>query len=175
MCPTAAYPYPTQTITATSTGLANPAVWNTTSWNSEGVSSYNALQVDVNHRLAHGLQIRGVYTYGKALDDGDSLNTSVATNSPAFAADPLNPRLDYGPAAFDIRHSGVINATYDLPFGRGAESVGAANRAGTGRSAGSKPCSPGCRSRRNFPTTRRTTATRGIRCGRRGIRRSAGR
>jgi hypothetical protein len=75
--------------------------------------------VDANHRLAHGLQIRGVYTYGKALDDGDSLNTSVATNSPAFAADPLNPRLDYGPAAFDIRHSGVINATYDLPFGRG--------------------------------------------------------
>ena len=117
--PAAPYPYPTQTITAGSTGLANPAVWNTTSWNSEGVSSYNALQVDVNHRLAHGLQIRGVYTYGKALDDGDSLNTSVATNSPAFAADPLNPRLDYGPAAFDIRHSGVINATYDLPFGRG--------------------------------------------------------
>ena len=28
----AAYPYPTQVITATSTGLANPAVWNTTHW-----------------------------------------------------------------------------------------------------------------------------------------------
>ena len=117
--PAASYPYPAQAITANSTGLANTALWNTTNWNSEGVSSYDALQVDVNHRLAHSLQIRGVYTFAKTLDDGDSLNTSVATNSPAFAADPLNPRLDYGPAAFDIRHSGVISATYDLPFGRG--------------------------------------------------------
>lgn len=116
--PTAAYPYPTQVVTATSTGLANTALWNSTNWNSEGVSSYNAVQVDVNHRIAHGLQIRGVYNFGKALDDGDSLNTSVATNSPAFVADPLNPRLDYGPAAFDIRNSGVINGTYDLPFAR---------------------------------------------------------
>src|SRR6202043_1041102 len=51
-------------------------------------------------------------------DDGDSMNTSVATNSPAFAMDPSNPLLDYGRASFDIRHSAVINASYDLPFGR---------------------------------------------------------
>ena len=137
--PAAAYPYPTQTITATSTGLANPAVWNTTNWNSEGVSSYNALQVDVNHRLAHGLQIRGVYTFGKALDDGDSLNTSVATNSPAFVANPLNPRRTMGARRSISGIRGVINATYDLPFGRGAEQRGSGESSGTGRSAGSKP------------------------------------
>ena len=102
-----------------STGLANPAVWNTTHWFSEGVSSYNGLEVDVNHRFSHGLQFRGVYTFSKALDDGDSMNTSVATNSPAFVANPLDPMADYGRASFDIRSSGVINATYDLPFGRG--------------------------------------------------------
>jgi hypothetical protein len=99
--------------------LANPAVANTTHWFSEGVSSYNALEVDVNHQFSHGLQIRGVYTYSKALDDGDSMNTSVATNSPAFASNPLNPlQSDYGRASFDVRHAAVINATYDLPFGR---------------------------------------------------------
>ena len=75
--------------------------------------------MDVNHHFSHGLQFRGVYTYAKALDDGDSLNTSVATNSPAFAANPLDPCSDYGRASFDIRHSAVINATYDLPFGAG--------------------------------------------------------
>jgi hypothetical protein len=99
--------------------LANNAVWNTTDWSSEGVSSYNALEVDVNHRIAHGLQFRGVYTFSKALDDGDNMNTSVATNSPAFVANPLQPRADYARASFDIRNSAVINATYDLPFGRG--------------------------------------------------------
>ena len=65
--------------------LANPNVANTTHWFSEGVSSYNGLEVDVNHSFSHGLQFRGVYTFSKALDDGDSMNTSVATNSPAFA------------------------------------------------------------------------------------------
>ena len=99
--------------------LANPAVLNTTHWFSEGVSSYNALEVDINHQFSHGLALRGVYTYSKALDDGDSMNTSVATNSPAFTSNPLDPlRSDYGRASFDVRHAAVINATYDLPFGR---------------------------------------------------------
>jgi Carboxypeptidase regulatory-like domain len=99
--------------------LANNAVANTTHWFSEGVSSYNGLEVDVSRRLARGLQFRGAYTFSKTLDDGDSMNTSVATNSPAFVANPLDPRADYGRASFDIRHSAVVNATYDLPFGRG--------------------------------------------------------
>jgi Carboxypeptidase regulatory-like domain len=98
--------------------LANNALWNTTDWFSEGVSSYNGLAVDINHRIPHGLQFRGAYTFAKALDDGDNMNTSVATNSPAFVANPLQPMADYGRASFDVRHSAVINATYDLPFGR---------------------------------------------------------
>jgi hypothetical protein len=75
--------------------------------------------VDLNRRISHGLQFRGVYTFSKALDDGDSLNTSIATNSPAFASNPLDPKgSDYGRGSFDLRHAAVINATYDLPFGR---------------------------------------------------------
>jgi hypothetical protein len=50
------------------------------------------------------------------------MNTSVATNSPAFVANPLQPKADYGRASFDVRNSAVINATYDLPFGAGATS-----------------------------------------------------
>jgi len=99
--------------------LANSAVSNTTHWLSEGISSYDGLEVDVNRRFGHGLQFRGVYTFSKALDDGDNVNTSVATNSPAFVANPLDPKADYGRASFDIRHAGAINATYDLPFARG--------------------------------------------------------
>ena len=50
------------------------------------------------------------------------MNTSVATNSPAFVSNPLNPlQSDYGRASFDVRHAAVINATYDLPFGRKAD------------------------------------------------------
>src|SRR5467141_1850493 len=99
--------------------LANNALLNSTHWFSEGISSYNGLEVDLNRRVSHGLQFRGVYTFSKALDDGDSLNTSIETNSPAFASNPLDPKgSDYGRGSFDIRHIAVINATYDLPFGR---------------------------------------------------------
>src|SRR5215472_6764427 len=110
--PTGAFYYPS------GAALSNSAVGNTTHWFSEGISSYHGLAVDVNRRFSHGLQFRGVYTFSKALDDGDNANTSVATNSPAFVSNPRQPKADYGRASFDVRHAGVINATYDLPFAR---------------------------------------------------------
>jgi hypothetical protein len=98
---------------------ANPALANTTHWFSEGVSSYNGLQVDVNRRFSHGLQIRGVYTWSKNLDDGTAWNSSVASNAPGFVMFPLNPKIDYGLATTDVRHLAVLNGTYELPFGAG--------------------------------------------------------
>jgi len=111
--PDGAYYYPT------GTPLANNTVWNTTHWFSQGVSSYHGFELDVNRRFGHGLQFRGVYTFSKTLDDGDNMNTSVATNSPAFVANPLQPKADYGRASFDVRNAAVMHATYDLPFGGG--------------------------------------------------------
>ena len=96
---------------------ANPALANTTTWISEGVSSYNGLEVDLNHRFQHGLQLRGVYTWSKNLDDGTAWNTSVGANSPAFVEFPSRPKLDWGPANTDVRNLAVISGTYDLPFG----------------------------------------------------------
>jgi hypothetical protein len=121
ICPASPCPagYPSGTLYyPAGAPLQNNSVLNTTQWFSEGVSSYQGLEVDLNHRFSQGLQFRGVYTFSKALDDGDNMNTSVATNSPAFVANPLDPAADYGRASFDVRHSGVINATYDLPFGK---------------------------------------------------------
>jgi hypothetical protein len=105
--------------TPAGTPKANPALANTWTWFSLGVSSYNALQVDVNHRLSHGLSIRGSYTWSKALDDGDSLNQTTAGNAPGLVSNPFNLRADWGPATYDVRHMGVISALYDLPFGKG--------------------------------------------------------
>lgn len=96
--------------------LANPQVANTTTWWSSGDSNYNALQVDANHRLGHGLQIRGVYTYSKSLDDGTAWNSSVGTNAPGFVMFPPNPKIDWGLSTYDVRNSAVINGTYEFPF-----------------------------------------------------------
>ena len=68
-----------------------------------GDSSYNALQVDVNHRFSHGLSLRGVYTWSKALDDGDSLNATTAGNAPGLVSNPFNLRADWGLATYDVQ------------------------------------------------------------------------
>jgi hypothetical protein len=122
ICPAAACPSSLAAGTIyypTGSKLANPNLANTTTWMSEGLSSYNALNVDVNRRFQSGFQIRGVYTYAKNLDDGTAWNSSVAANAPGFVMFPLNPRLDWGLSTTDVRHQAVINSTYDLPFGRG--------------------------------------------------------
>jgi hypothetical protein len=97
--------------------FANPNLANTTTWLSEGLSSYNALSLDARRRFARGLQFRAVYTFSKSLDDGTAWNSSVAANAPGFVMFPLNPRLDWGPSTTDVRHLASINATYELPFG----------------------------------------------------------
>ena len=99
------------------TPKANPALANTWTWFSRGDSNYNALQVDANHRFSHSLALRGVYTWSKALDDGDSLNATAAANAPGLVSNPFDLRADYGPATYDVRHLGVINVIYQLPFG----------------------------------------------------------
>ena len=104
--------------------LANPNLANTTTWFSEGLSSYNALQVDVNRRFSRGFQIRGVYTWSKSLDDGTALNSSVGSNAPGFVMYPLDPKLDWGPSTSDARHIAVVNSSYELPFGEGKKLLG---------------------------------------------------
>ncbi|HEV2246923.1 MAG TPA: carboxypeptidase regulatory-like domain-containing protein, partial [Terriglobia bacterium] len=60
----------------------------------------------------------------KALDNGDTLNTTLATNSPSYVSNPLHPASDYGRASFDVRHSAVVNATWELPFASGQADQG---------------------------------------------------
>ncbi len=106
---------------------ANPAIANTWTYFSEADSSYNALEVDVNHRFSGGLSLRGVYTWSKTIDDGDSLNATTSGGEPALASNPFNLGADRGLANFDVRNVGVISGVYALPFGRGRQFLSAAH------------------------------------------------
>jgi len=118
-------PVPAGAYFVPTTTRANPAIANTWSWFSEGVSSYNAFEVDVNRRFSGGLTLRGVYTFSKVLDDGDSLNATTSGGGPALASNPFHLRSDWGLGTFDVRHVAVVNATYALPVGRGKRFLGA--------------------------------------------------
>jgi len=102
-----------------STPRANPALANTWTWFSRGDSSYHALQVEAQRRFSQGLTFRGVYTFSKVLDDGDSLNQTTAGNAPGLVSNPFNLHADKGLGTFDVRHIGVVNVLYALPFGHG--------------------------------------------------------
>jgi hypothetical protein len=113
-------PVPAGTYYVPTATRANPAIANTWTYFSEGDSSYNALQVDATHRMGAGLTFRGVYTWSKTIDDGDSLNATTSGGEPALASNPFNLGADRGLANFDVRNVGVISLVYALPFGHGA-------------------------------------------------------
>jgi hypothetical protein len=120
----AGQPVPAGSYFVPTTAKANPTLNNTWTWFSRGDSSYNALQVDVNRRFNGGLTLRGVYTYSKALDDGDSLNATTSGGGPALASNPFNLHSDWGLATYDVRNVGVISASYALPIGHGERFLG---------------------------------------------------
>ncbi len=118
--PLAGTPIPAGTYYIPSgTPKANPKLANTWTWFSVGDSSYNALQLDFNHRFSHDLSFRAVYTWSKALDDGDSLNATTSGNEVALVSNPYNLHADWGLASYDVRNVAAISAVYDLPFGNG--------------------------------------------------------
>src|SRR5581483_7258669 len=82
---------------------ANPALANTWTYFSEADSSYHALQLDFRHRFSQGLYLRGVYTWSKTIDDGDSVNATTSGGEPALASNPFDLRADRGLANFDVR------------------------------------------------------------------------
>ncbi|UWZ83844.1 TonB-dependent receptor [Occallatibacter riparius] len=116
--------------------FANPKLANTTSWISPGAGLYSGFVADVRRTFGQGFQIRGNYTWSKNLDNGSAWNTSVSANTPAYVEFPLNPKLDWGPGATDIRNAASINASYELPFGPGhallAHATGLTRSAATG-------------------------------------------
>jgi hypothetical protein len=73
-------------------------------------SSYNALQLKVQKRVAQGLDFLASYTFSKALDNGEG-GYGFANN--------YNVRADHGPATFDRTHAFTLMHNWDLPFGRG--------------------------------------------------------
>jgi hypothetical protein len=82
---------------------------NSVSYKAEGISNYNALQLQARKRLSFGLQFTASYTYSHALDEQSGLGLFFTGNN------PLYPRSNYGSADFDQTHVFLVNYSYTLP------------------------------------------------------------
>lgn len=85
---------------------------------SVGNSVYNSLQAKITHRMAHGLQLQGAYTWAHAIDDAPDPLAPAAGNR-TFPRNSRNLAQERGNSDYDVRHRFVANYIYELPFGTG--------------------------------------------------------
>jgi hypothetical protein len=93
-------------------------------------ASYNALQVEVNHRYRTGVTFNSTYTFAKALsDDQGYASTSFAgENAGGRTMDALDLKHEYGPVYGIRKNRWITSAVYDLPVGRGRQFGGNMNK-----------------------------------------------
>jgi hypothetical protein len=91
-----------------------------------GKSFYHSLQFSVNRRFSNGLQFNFAYNYSHSIDEVSdpfrAINGGGFLQSEALAG-PMQVRnygLDRGSSDFDVRHRGIFNINYELPFLRGS-------------------------------------------------------
>jgi hypothetical protein len=76
-----------------------------------GTSRYNALQLQFQRRLSHGLQALASYSWSHSIDTGSA--GSIGSGSNALTG--LNQNINRGPSDFDIRNAFSTGLTYDVP------------------------------------------------------------
>ena len=81
-------------------------------------SEYNALQLQLQRRLAAGLAFSVNYTLAKSTDDVSN-DTRGAGTELVVPSDPDRLDLDQGRSDFDVRHVFRGHFIWDLPFGHG--------------------------------------------------------
>jgi hypothetical protein len=90
------------------------------SWRSIGTAAYNALQVNLQKHMSHGLQFDFNYTYSKSIDissDAGRINAEGGLGGQVI--NPWSPNLLRSVSDFDLTHQINANWIAELPFGKG--------------------------------------------------------
>ncbi len=94
---------------------ANPDPYGSVDFKHDvGQSTYNAVLVSLNHRLANGLSFDTRYTLAHSINDG-----SIGGGESNGPENVNCQRCDKGDSVTDVRHNFAANAVYELPFGPG--------------------------------------------------------
>jgi hypothetical protein len=120
---------------------------------STGVSDYNSLDVKVQKSFSRGITVLGAYTWSSNWDNlwGASSTLNPGNNGPQ---DVYNLHNEYARAINDIPNRASIAITYDLPFGKGKQFLGGANRLVDLVVGGSSTTSRSSRPDRRCPSVR---------------------
>jgi hypothetical protein len=80
----------------------------------DGNSAFHSLQASIERRFSRGLLIQGNYTWGHAITDA-----SLGSGESVTFQDMACRACDRSSSNTDVRHNFIMDAVYQLPFGRG--------------------------------------------------------
>lgn len=80
---------------------------------SDGNSIYHALQTRLIRRFAHGMQMNGLYTFSKSIDDASTIGGGAAV----VAQNPFDLSAERGLSSFDQRNTLTLNFILASPVG----------------------------------------------------------
>jgi hypothetical protein len=90
------------------------------SWRSVGSAAYNALQVNLQKHMSHGVQFDFNYTYSKSIDISSDANRIADEGGLGGQVIlPWNPKALRAVSDFDLTHQFNANWIVELPFGKG--------------------------------------------------------
>lgn len=91
---------------------------NSVLYQAEGISNYNALQLQARKRLSYGLTLTASYTWSHSLDEQSGLGLFFTGNN------ALSPRSNYASSDFDQTHVFLVNYSYQLPKATSSKTLG---------------------------------------------------
>jgi carboxypeptidase family protein/TonB-dependent receptor-like protein len=94
---------------------SNPKLGNANFVDNTASSSYNALQIQFQRRMSHGLQALGSYTFAHSTDTGSAASTQLRSN---IGVPGSSTKGNLAPSDFDIRHTVSAGVTYEIPAPR---------------------------------------------------------
>jgi hypothetical protein len=83
---------------------------------SDGNSTYHALQLSAEKRFSAGLYFLAAYTFSKTLTDADY---SQSSQGPIYAISPFEQNRQKALSVQDTPNAVTISTTYELPLGKG--------------------------------------------------------
>ena len=84
----------------------------------EGNSYYHALEVGIQHRMSHGFELQGSFTWGKSIDTGSATGVGDQFSNSIGSLPWYDLRSTRGLSDFNIGRTLVISATWQVPSPR---------------------------------------------------------
>jgi hypothetical protein len=81
---------------------------------------YNALNLNLEKRFAHGYSLNAVYTFSKAMDQ---ITNGDEANANANQTDPAHNDTELGPSDYDAKHRITVSGLWDIPGTKGGNSI----------------------------------------------------